>query len=186
MVKLGSAQAVANAANLVLWQTLNGPIYSGTSAKMDAYVQFLQNTSVSWMVGLVQNSLRISNTQLTYISGSYGGALVGFRFNPNAGDTHVMCVATAYGTNPLTADTGLTPSVSAQEFEIYVDDSAGNIHFYNARQEITQCMTPTGGWGGHLPLNVQLTPYVGINWALGGTSNPVQMQIAHVAVSNSQ
>jgi hypothetical protein len=186
MVKLGSAQAVANAANLVLWETVHGPIYSGTSAKMDAYVQFLQNTSVSWMVGLVQESLRVSNTQLTYISGSYGGALVGFRFNPNAGDTHVMCVATADGTNPLTADTGLTPSVSAQEFEIYVDDSANTIHFYSGRQEITQCMTPTGGWGGHLPLNVQLTPYVGINWATGGTSSPVQMQIAHVAVSNSQ
>src|SRR5205823_5559834 len=117
---------------------------------------------------------------------NYPGAVVGFRFDPNANDSVTWrCVAARNSTTPpMVADAGatwgtLTGNLTQLQFRL--DEANGTARWFIGSGGVLNEVCTSGSWGGNLPSGVGLAAFLGesITGAVGAAPN---LGISYVAV----
>ncbi len=139
--------------------------WAGTEEIFDATIDLSTLTNVSYFAGLVDSG-QVNSSILSYTSGNYPGAVVGFRFDPNASDSVTWrCVAARNSsTAPMTADAGAswgTLSGNVTQLQLRLDEANGTARWFIGSGGVLNEVCQSGSWGGNLPSGVGLSAFVG-------------------------
>jgi hypothetical protein len=159
--------------------------WAGTEEVFDATIDLSQVSNVSYFFGLVDSS-QVNSRVLTYSGGNYPGAVVGFRFDPAAGDSVTLrCTAARdSSTAPMVADAGAAYGVisgNVTQFQVRLDEANGTARWFIGSGGVLNEVCQSGSWGGNLPSGAALSLFLG-EYVTGSVGAAPTLGIAYASV----
>jgi hypothetical protein len=163
--------------------------WAGTEEVFDTTLQLSQTSGVGYFFGLTDSAQAANSGVINYSgSGYYPGAVVGFRFDPTAGDTATLrCVgARNNSTAPMVVDAGATYgtlSTNVTQLQFRLDEASGTARWFIGSGGVINEVCTSGSWGGNLPSGAGLSAFLG-EYITGSVGAAPTLGIAYVGVDN--
>jgi hypothetical protein len=161
--------------------------WAGSEEIFDATIQLTQTANVSYFFGLVDAG-QVNSSVLSYASGNYPGAVVGFRFNPNASDaTTIKCTAARdSSTAPVVVDAGGawgTLGTGVLQMQFRLDEGSGTARWFLGSGGVLNEVCTSGSWGGNLPSGYGLAGFLG-EYVTGTVGAAPSIGISYVSIDH--